>query len=708
MTTRILLLVLALLGFPAFAADADLRAEPEIQPAPSAKAALRAPHALASRIHGITLDAFVPDLSKSRASSGKSGTPLQVGFPRPVAALATPAAVAATLEWEPLANGGQVAALSVTTPGATAVRMGLRIESLPDGALMRFYAPGADEPFEASAAEIRAAAAIGGTYWSPAVESETLVAEVEIPAGVSSAQVRISSPMISHLVASASTAFVMPKATSEACNLDVMCYQGTWALESSAVARILFTDEGKSYVCSGTLVADRDTSTFVPYFLTANHCVSTQATASTVQSYWFYRATACNSGTRGVSSTLFGGATLLYAAETTDTSFLRLNGTPPAGAGYVGWNVGAATPTLGTGVTGIHHPSGDLQKISFGNVSGYGVCTPSGDETFSCRGATPATSTFLTVLWRDGITEGGSSGSSLFLDNGRYLIGQLYGGDGSCSSAASTDYYGRFDVAYNAALFQWLGSATSAPTSFVPALNYSDLWWNAAESGWGIAINQHSDSMIFATWYVYAGSGRPLWLSMSGGKWISPTAFSGDLYSSTGPDAVGAFNPAFVGRTKVGSATLSFASTGQAAISYTVNGVTSSKAITRMPFGPLATALAANYTDLWWNAAESGWGISINQQFQTLFAVWYSYGSDGQPVWYSMSGGTWTSGDTYTGALYRTSAGQFFGVSSFNANAVTRTAVGSLTLRFSNANAATMSYTVDGVSGSKAITRLPF
>ena len=49
---------------------------------------------------------------------------------------------------------------------------------------------------------------------------------------------------------------------------------------------------------SGTLLADRDTSTTVPYFLTANHCVSSQAAASTIQSYWFYRATACDSGTR--------------------------------------------------------------------------------------------------------------------------------------------------------------------------------------------------------------------------------------------------------------------------------------------------------------------------------------------------------------------------------------------------------------------------
>jgi lysyl endopeptidase len=680
------LLVLATFAFPAFGAGSDLRAEPETQP-PAAKAQAVS-RAVATHVRSITLGAFTPDLAKSAApANGMAGTPVQVGYPRAVAALENTSAVASMLAWEPLANGGSVAAYSVTTPGAVAVRMGLRIESLPDGAVARFYASRSEDPIEVSAAQLRAGAAVSGTYWSPIVESDTIVMEIEIPPGASATDVRIATPTISHLVASASTTFAMPKAAAT-CNNDAMCYQGTWALESNAVARIVFTDAGSSFVCTGTLVADKDTATFVPYFLTANHCISTQASASSVQSYWFYRSTACNSGLRGAYTTLAGGATLLYAAQITDTSFLRLNGTPPAGAGYVGWNV-ATAPALGASVTGLHNPTGDLQKASFGSLSSYSVCTPTSDEQFSCRGTGSASSTFLTVSWRSGITEGGSSGSALFLDNGKYLVGQLYGGDGSCGTA-STDYYGRFDIAYTAALYQWLGSGTT-PTSpaIVPALNYSDLWWNAAESGWGISITQHNAAM-FAAWYVYDGNGSPVWVVMPGGQWISTTAFVGDLYTTTGPSATGAFDPSQVTRTKVGAATLSFASGSQATLSYTVNGASGSKTIVRQPFGPLAGALASNYGDLWWNANESGWGLSINQQYQTLFAVWYSYGANRQPVWYVMSSGAWTSGDTYSGTLYRTSAAPtaFFGSNRFDANAVTRTPVGSLTLRFNGANAA--------------------
>ena len=62
-------------------------------------------------------------------------------------------------------------------------------------------------------------------------------------------------------------------------------------------------------------------------------------------------------------------------------------------------------------------------------------------------------------------------------------------------------------------------------------------------------------------------------------------------------------------------------------------------------------ATQGHYGDLWWSPAESGWGLSITQQASTLFAVWYAYRSDGRPVWYVLPGGSWVSGDTYTGTL---------------------------------------------------------
>jgi hypothetical protein len=194
---------------------------------------------------------------------------------------------------------------------------------------------------------------------------------------------------------------------------------------------------------------------------------------------------------------------------------------------------------------------------------------------------------------------------------------------------------------------------------------------------------------------------------MPGGQWTSSTTFTGDLYMAAGPDPRGAFDPARVVRTRVGSGSLSFDAADRGRLTYQVNGVSGSKQIQKQAFGVPDQTSTPNYTDLWWNAGESGWGVSISQQYRTLFAVWYSYASDGQPVWYVLPGGSWTSADTYSGTLYRTSAapGAF---SAFNASTVGRTAVGSMTLRFTSPDSATMSYSIDGASGAKSLSRQPF
>ncbi len=685
-----------------------VRAEPEVQgpvaERPRAKAAVASPIRVS---HVILAEGFMTDQSKAHASTVKPGVALQVGFSRVVPDLATAQDAGARLGWESRSDGTLLAAIAVTSPGAVALRMGLRIDSLPAGALLRFYGASGTDPFEVTVDEIAQLPTLP-RYWSPVVESQTIVMEVQLAPGSSPADVRISSPEVSHLIASPATGFPVAKAAAS-CNVDAACYQGQWSNESNAVARILYTRDGATYVCSGTLLADKDPSTSIPYFLTANHCVSSQAVASTLQSYWFYRSSACDSATRGNYRTLTGGATLLYASGATDTSLMRLDATPPTGATYAGWITGSAL-TTGTTVTGLHHPTGDVQKISFGNIRGYYQCSAGEGKEFSCSGSTPLASTFYAVTWREGVTESGSSGSAIFMDDGRYLVGQLYGGNGSCSESGS-DFYGRFDVAYTAGLHQWLGVAstgTSSSPSVQPQYDYTDMWWNPAESGWGVALTQHEDR-LFATWYAYDGNGRPVWLTMSGGTWTSPTRFTGDLIMTAGPDPKGDFDPSRVSRTRVGAATFDFSALDRGTLTWSVNGASATRPISRQLFGPIDAAASPKVADLWWNAAESGWGLSISQQYRTLFAVWYSYREDTSPAWYVMSGGSWTSADTYSGTLYRTGAGTgpFFG-GSFNPSSVTLTPVGSLRLRFTGGSSAVMTYSVDGATGTKNIARQPF
>jgi hypothetical protein len=120
-----------------------------------------------------------------------------------------------------------------------------------------------------------------------------------------------------------------------------------------------------------------------------------------------------------------------------------------------------------------------------------------------------------------------------------------------------------------------------------------------------------------------------------------------------------------------------------------------------------------DYTDMWWTPAESGWGLSLTQHASTnLFAAWFVYGSDGHPIWYVLPNGAWSEStglgtvNTYSGQVYRTS-GPYYGGPFLPGNIVV-TPVGTGQLKFSDYGHGTFTYTIDGVSGSKAIERQPF
>ncbi|APW40767.1 hypothetical protein RD110_17425 [Rhodoferax koreense] len=414
-------------------------------------------------------------LAAETTSSGLRGAPRKIGFARSLPDT--------TLDWQTLADGRRAASISISSPSAQGLRLGLLVRSLPADATVRVYAQSASTGFELPASEILQALkanAAGGasgdtanTYWLPAVLGAEATVEVSLPAGADTAKVDVAVPQLSHL-------FALPDGTDAAgdtagagitakigeagsCEIDAAC-NTDYQAESNAVARIVFVQGGSAFQCTGTLLND-NLNSGTPYLITANHCISTQASASSLQSYWFYRAPSCGAGTLNPAATLrTGGATLLYASASTDTSFMRLNEAPPSGAVFAGWSVSA--PALAATVGTLHHPEGDLLKLSTGTVKSYQNCSlSSGGTSLTCTGTAQSNSGFLDALLTSGSTEEGSSGAALFqtIGTSRYVIGQLYGGSSSCSLRSGSNIYGRFDAAYNAALKQWL-AATTVPT----------------------------------------------------------------------------------------------------------------------------------------------------------------------------------------------------------------------------------------------------
>jgi hypothetical protein len=117
-----------------------------------------------------------------------------------------------------------------------------------------------------------------------------------------------------------------------------------------------------------------------------------------------------------------------------------------------------------------------------------------------------------------------------------------------------------------------------------------------------------------------------------------------------------------------------------------------------------ATSFSPDYTDLWFNRDEAGWGVNLIQQGNTIFATLFVYGPDQTPRWYVASQLVGTSQSTFSGALYRTT-GPYFGAAWTGGGPAVQ--VGSMSLSF-NLNApttGTLTYSVDGVGVTKSIER---
>ena len=258
------------------------------------------------------------------------------------------------------------------------------------------------------------------------------------------------------------------------------------------------------------------------------------------------------------------------------------------------------------------------------------------------------------------------------------------------------------------------------------AVNYQGLWYNPAEAGWGINF-AHDGDTIFASWFTYDLAGKGTWLVMSATK-TGTNTYTGSLIQGTGPafnavpfPPLGSPGGATVSGLS-GTGTLTFTDPNNAMFTYTVNGITQTKAITRQVLAaaplPVCTfggqpnlALASNYTALWWAApagSEAGWGINLTHQGDLIFATWFTFATDHTPMWL-VGTASKTAPGVYTVAQLARLNGPPFSAVPFppigSPGGPTFSVVGSATFTFIDGNTATFSYTVDGIAQTKTITR---
>ena len=123
--------------------------------------------------------------------------------------------------------------------------------------------------------------------------------------------------------------------------------------------------------------------------------------------------------------------------------------------------------------------------------------------------------------------------------------------------------------------------------------------------------------------------------------------------------------------------------------------------------GTAAAAAGTDFSDQWWNPAESGWGVSILQQSNVIFVDLFAYGGDGVPVWYTASASTQGPNDqghvVFSGDLFAT-----HGPSSalpFDPSQVVYRKVGTLTFDAEGVDSANLVYQVDGVAVNRKVIR---
>jgi len=235
---------------------------------------------------------------------------------------------------------------------------------------------------------------------------------------------------------------------SGACEINVLCPLGLgWEAERNSVALIL--NASSNALCTGALVMNT-CGTDQPYFLTANHCFTAQGGQNVGLWKFTFQAWSPNCTPSANSAGItFNGSTFRANFANSDMCLVELNTKPAANSGihYAGWTRSTTPATSGVA---IHHPAGDVMKIS-------DYITPLVREDNAVRCGVGTVGVFHWVVqWNQGVTEGGSSGSPLFDQNHR-IVGQLAGGPSSCAQppACRMDMYGRFDNS-------WTGGGTNA------------------------------------------------------------------------------------------------------------------------------------------------------------------------------------------------------------------------------------------------------
>jgi len=381
-------------------------------------------------------------------------------------------------DWLP--DGQRVWRLALRSSGAKALILYFNRFSIPAGGKLFIYNPSRSQMYGAFTSTNNNSF---NTFACPMIEGEALVLEYDSPRDLPAPDIHISEVAYAFR---GSPAFEEnnPLPSSGNCEVNVNCSEGdNWQRQKRGVVKIIVKDSsGNSRLCSGSMINNTNNNG-IPYLLTADHCgrYSRAIDMSQWLFYFNYEMPDCSNTTPHKANILLGAVMKSHGGtETTGSDFylVKLSEKIPDSL-HVYFNGWSNEDIPSPNGTGIHHPAGDVKKIST-------YTTPLVTAHWSGN----PNACHWQVIWAEtthghGVTEGGSSGSPLFSSEG-LIVGTLTGGDSFCDigSLNLPDYYGKFSWHWDkngsdstAVLKYWLDPQNTGVTKL---------------NGWALGINDQA------------------------------------------------------------------------------------------------------------------------------------------------------------------------------------------------------------------------
>lgn len=331
--------------------------------------------------------------------------------------------------WFTQENGDQLGFIKITSEEAQTINLSFINSRIPEDNELYIYNPSKDFIL----GKFTSKHIYQGQLGTELVPGSTVILEYFVPQSNSNNIGNLEIAKITHGYRTAQEIRTRSFGSSGSCNMNVNCPDGAPFVNQRNSALMIITSGNLS--CSGALINNTEFDG-TPYVLTANHCNDNN------QASWVFRfnwqSDDCNNPTSSPSFESLSGSVL--RANRSESDFLLVeitgglsNGTVPQSHSpyFAGWNNEDIPPLMSFS---IHHPLGDIKKISFDDDPSVAV---------QAMNSTEANSSWKVIWDRNTTTQSASSGASLFNQEGK-IIGQLWGGNASCDpTSLDEDYFGR-------------------------------------------------------------------------------------------------------------------------------------------------------------------------------------------------------------------------------------------------------------------------